>query len=165
MVRVSSEAAVESCRLWSEDYLRSAPSSPIGAILLIQPNVVTDLAENTTSIVFDVRAVPGAALTRWMSSNSVAESPLDLCAFVGQVVTTPTLKKLVLGEGEFELADVYSFQRGDLYVDAKPEPGGQVTGELHQVAEGVFVHSVFSLLGKTVSMAGRFPPSHDLFIL
>lgn len=164
-IRMPPDASIHAALNWSNAYLDENQVSPLGAVILYQPVVTSDQKARTTGISFHVAVAPGRALERWRERSAIVGPAFELAPLIGRPVLAPPIQKIVIGQREVVIEGFYTFQKGNLFVKAVEEAPGRLSGEVRQIGDGVFVHTVFEIGGRDVQMSGRFPPSHSLLIL
>jgi hypothetical protein len=167
-IHVSPLASVQKCTEWLDQFFAEHPEKPISAVLFHQPSVATDLKRNATTISHYFHPYMRNDVQAWIPNGF----QFHLTAPVGVNMSGPATDMLIFefpaGERqEITVYDRYLYQRGNHYVKMQPDGKGGLTGNVNQVASGVFSHVVIELPNdpNKAVLQGRFAPSDQLLIL
>ncbi len=167
-IHLPENASIIQCKEWAEKYFITHPEKPITAIMLYQPTVATDLEKNNSFIHHCFQfIVNGNRISLWNKINR----QINLNIPVGITSNTPSENKIIYEvEGKKEILNFinrYLFQSGNLFLEAKKNSDGTITGNVKKIASGVFIHSVFQPFPgqQAFTLSGHFPPIDKLLIL
>lgn len=167
-VHLPESASLTKCKEWAEDYFKNFPDKPITSIILYQPTLSSDIEKGTNFIYHGFQIVVREKQFAQWNTNS---TQIDFSIPVGLIGSADT-EKMLYAEIEnerrmIEFTGKYVYQRGNLYLQARTGPDGSLTGNIKQLASGIFAHSVFQPFPDQPSftLSGHFPPEHKLLIV
>lgn len=169
LLHLPTNASVENCEKWAQEYFELYPHKQISAIFFLQPAVVRDEKTGNSFIQYSCRMhVREERFDKWKPNgfNFIFSLP------VGSV-SSESAKNTIIAEypdGTIQKLTVderYIYQTGQHYMKMQSDGNGGYTGNMYQPGSGVFVNSVIQFPGQpeSVAITGRFQPSDDLLIL
>lgn len=168
-IHLSPLASVTKCKEWLDAYFIEFPDKPISSVLFHQPSVVTNVKTGSSNINhFFFPYVREERMNDWLPSDFRFNFKVP----IGTVSMEPASYSLNFThpDGKIEVITVddrYMYQRGNHYIQMKPDGKDGFTANISQIAPGVFSNIVVEFPnqpGKAV-ITGKFPPNDELLIL
>jgi hypothetical protein len=160
-------ASINQCNQWVNGYFESYPDKPITAVILYQPSIVSDIANNGLIHNCCQVIVRQKRYTRWIGLRN----DLHFTIPIGVVSDKPASNSILIEkdgqEESFDILKRYTFQRGNIYLMSKLEADGSMSSHIGRLASGVFTHSVFRAVPgeQAYILSGHFAPEDKLLIL
>jgi hypothetical protein len=163
-LRLPETVSLARCTDWLNNYFTSYPAKPISMVILYQPVVATDIANNSSDITHCVNFYhrdiyqPQSQFTFQIPIGKVSDKSTDLIY----------VAKYPDGRSEtIALINRYIYQHGEHYVQMTQRPDGSLAADINYPADGVTTNVIVQLPGqkKAAIMKGKFPPSNELLIL
>ena len=151
----------KNCRQWAIDYFKNFPDKPISAIILVQPLVVKDQSDK------EFISIGTSIIGRIGYANDLGSVlPLQFKMPVGErdnLFYKPVIFIRENGKSalKIEMENVYVYQQGHHYYEAKIDADGAIVVPIVKIASGIIRHTVF--LG--IEVVGRFEAIDKLEIL
>ena len=143
-------ASAHTLKLWSDEYLRTNPSSTVEAIFFLQS--YTSSSEDMSSS--HISHFVSAAVSE--SFQTRAARRLEFEVPVGIITRQPPEWRLHSDAGRRSLPEQYVYQRGKHYIAATTENSGKLRCDIKRKAPGIESIAVFNLNGENVVFAGRW---------
>lgn len=152
------------CEHWIANYFQQYPEKQVSAVILYQPTMVTDLQTSKKYLQHSQKIIHRQ--DRFMDW-SVESRAIMLDLPIGRLAADSSVKHLNIGTTQVQLTDNYVFQSGNHYFRAKKTAGNEETGNVSEIAAGVFEHTAFFPFGGKygILFSGRHAPDDRLTIL
>jgi hypothetical protein len=167
-IHLPETASIIQCKEWAEEYIASHQQKPITLIILYQPSVAKNWKQSTSFIHHCFQFIfSEKKMARWNQINR----KINLRIPVGIQNLIPSENQIIVerdGKSEvIRLGNRYLYQRGNLYLEAKRDSSGTISGNIKNLASGIITHSIFQPFPnqQSVVLSGHFPPEDKLLIL
>jgi predicted metal-dependent hydrolase len=169
LVHMHESAAMESCRKHIVSYLNQISNNPIGFVWLYKPSLTRDDTGSNTiwSHVF-MDTCDESLMKNW---NKIGGKFPKFTVQYGGAFSTIDITQTILADNVMgTLEDVYTFQKGKIYVNATVSKNGEVCCDLSHPAPGIHVCRVIKDTlnmkeEERLTISGRFADYESLTIL
>lgn len=152
------------CTEWLDKYFELFPNKQISVVILYQPVVAMDIANNKSGITNCIKIY--IRKNRKINGNYTFSIPVGMISSESTnlifVAEFPDGKK-----ESIPLENRYSYQHGEHFTKMKPDGKGGFQGNIQKVGNGVHTTVVLEMPGQTKKalIKGKFPPYDELLIL